>query len=288
MRRFAVASVLLVVAALCAPPPRAAAQTGAPGLPIVSSTYELGPRDSIRLEVAGDPSLTGEYRLTDAGTVNLPLLGEVAAAGLTAGELASLIEERLEADFIADARVRVQVAEVRSKTISVLGAVVRPGVLGYPGEWTLLEALTAAGGLASDRGDTVHVLRRAGNGLSDQVSIPVDALLLRGEPRYNLPLAAGDLINVERTRKLSIYLLGEVANPGLMEFDSTRRLTLLTAIARAGGLTDRASPRVRIKREGRDDLREEIRANYKRILEGEVPDVELEDGDVVVVEESFF
>lgn len=285
MRRFAVALILLAVGTLCAAP--ATAQTGA-SLPIVSSTYELGPQDSIRLEVVGEDSLTGEYRLSDAGALNLPLLGEVGAAGLTARELAELIEQRLEADFVADARVRVQVSEVRSKTISVLGAVVRPGILGYPGEWTLLEALTAAGGLATDRGDTLHVLRRAGNGLSDQISVPIEALLLRGEPRYNLPLAAGDLINVERTRKLSIYLLGEVASPGLMEFESTRRLTLLTAIARAGGLTDRASPKVRIKREGRDDLRDEIRANYKRILGGQDPDVELQDGDVVVVEESFF
>ena len=290
MRRHAVASVpvLVLVAALCAPPPRAAAQTAVATLPIVSSTYELGPQDSIRLEVIGEDSLNGEYRLSDAGTITVPLLGEVDAAGLTARELAGMIEERLEADFIADARVRVQVAEVRSKTISVLGAVTRPGILGYPGKWTLLEALTAAGGLATDRGDTIHVLRRADNGLSDQISVPIEALLLRGEPRYNLPLAAGDLINVERTRKISIYLLGEVATPGHMEFESSRRLTLLTAIARAGGLTDRASPRVRIKREGRDDLRDEIRANYKRILEGQDPDVELQDGDVVVVGESFF
>ena len=286
MRSPAVPIVLLVVAALIAPAAGVEAQV--PPTPIVSSSYELGPRDAIRLEVAGDSTLTGEYRLTDGGTITLPLVGEVLASGRTAGELARHLEELLEKDFLADAQVRVQVTDVRSQTISVLGAVARPGTLGYPGGWTLLEALTAAGGMSTERGDTIHILRRADNGLSDQVAVPVEGLLLRGEPKYNLPVFAGDLINVERTRKITIYLLGEAAGTGAQEFDSTDRVTLLTLIARVGGLTDRASSRLRIKRRGSDDRMEEIRASYKRILAGDEPDVELHDGDIVVVDESFF
>ena len=286
MRSPAVPIVLLVVAALIAPAAGVEAQV--PPTPIVSSSYELGPRDAIRLEVAGDSTLTGEYRLTDGGTITLPLVGEVLASGRTAGELARHLEELLEKDFLADAQVRVQVTDVRSQTISVLGAVARPGTLGYPGDWTLLEALTAAGGMSTERGDSIHILRRADNGLSDQVAVPVEGLLLRGEPKYNLPVFAGDLINVERTRKITIYLLGEAAGTGAQEFDSTDRVTLLTLIARVGGLTDRASSRLRIKRRGSDDRMEEIRASYKRILAGDEPDVELHDGDIVVVDESFF
>jgi len=286
VRSPAVPIVLLVVAALIAPAAGVEAQV--PPTPIVSSSYELGPRDAIRLEVAGDSTLTGEYRLTDGGTITLPLVGEVLASGRTAGELARHLEELLEKDFLADAQVRVQVTDVRSQTISVLGAVARPGTLGYPGDWTLLEALTAAGGMSTERGDSIHILRRADNGLSDQVAVPVEGLLLRGEPKYNLPVFAGDLINVERTRKITIYLLGEAAGTGAQEFDSTDRVTLLTLIARVGGLTDRASSRLRIKRRGSDDRMEEIRASYKRILAGDEPDVELHDGDIVVVDESFF
>lgn len=277
--------IVLFVALLVAPAAGVEAQTPAP---IVSSSYELGPRDGIRLEVAGDSTVSGEYRLTESGKVNLPLVGEVSAVGLTAGELARHLEELLEKDFLADAQVRVQVTDVRSQTISVLGAVARPGTLGYPGDWTLLEALTAAGGMSTERGETIHVLRRAGNGLSDQVAVPVEGLLLRGEPRYNLPVFAGDLINVERTRKITVYLLGEAAATGAQQFDSTDRVTLLTLIARVGGLTDRASSRIRIKRRGSDDRMEEVQANYKRILAGEEPDVELQDGDIVMVAESFF
>lgn len=285
--RFRAAAIVfaatVVLAGLASP---ARGQT--PPSTIVSSSYELGPRDAIQLEVADEPSLSGVYRLTDGGTIVLPLLGEVPAEGRTAAELAGEIEVLLEKDFLADARVRVQVTEVRSKTISVLGAVTRPGTLGYPGEWTLLEALAAAGGMSAERGDTIHILRRAENGLSDQVDVPVEGLLLRGEPRYNLPIFAGDLINVERTRKVTVFVLGEAAATGAQEFDSTDRITLLTLIARVGGLTDRASPRIKVKRNGSDGRLEEIRANFKRILAGDEPDVELQDGDIVVVDESFF
>lgn len=286
--RRAAGPVLLAAAIALLAPAARAQQAPASSAPIVSSSYELGPSDLVRIDVTGDPTLSGEQRISDAGTITLRLLGEVQAAGLTPASLAETIERRLEADFIAAATVKVTVLEVRSKTVSVVGAVTKPGTLGYPGSWTLLEAITAAGGMTTERGDEVRVLRRAANGLSDQVTVPIEGLLLRGEPRYNLPILPGDLINVERTEKVTIYLLGEVAGQGAQEFRSTDRVTLLTAIARAGGLSDRASPRVQIKRRRSDDLMDEIVANYRRILAGEEPDVELEDGDIVMVRESFF
>ena len=287
--RLLLAAALPAIGAIVLLAPGAGAQQApASSAQVVSSSYELGPSDLIRIDVTGDPSLSGEQRITDGGTITLRLLGEVQAAGLTPAELAESIERRLEADFVASATVRIGVLEVRSKTVSVLGAVTKPGTLGYPGSWTLLEAITAAGGMTTERGDEVRVLRRAGNGLSDQVAVPIEGLLLRGEPKYNLPILPGDLINVERAEKVTVYLLGEVAGQGAQEFRSTDRVTLLTAIARAGGLSDRASPRVQIKRRGSDDLMEEIVANYRRILNGEEPDVVLEDGDLVLVKESFF
>ncbi|HEX6201366.1 MAG TPA: hypothetical protein VF100_00100, partial [Thermoanaerobaculia bacterium] len=75
---------------------------------------------------------------------------------------------------------------------------------------------------------------------------------------------------------------------GAMEVPSTAGVTLLTVIARAGGLSERASPRITVRRRGADGLMNELRAHYKRILEGRDPDLELVDGDIVVVAESFF
>lgn len=256
--------------------------------PIASADYRLGARDRVKIEVFEVPELNSELRVADDGTVNLPVVGAVPAAGLTVGELAEALKRRLEADYVTRASVRVELTEVQSKTVTVLGAVSRPGTHGHPGDWTLLQAITAAGGLAANHGQRVLVQRRAANGLADQVAIPLEALVERADPRVNLPLLPDDLVNVERTHQITIYLLGEVRSAGELKFDSGGRVTLLTVIARAGGLTDRASPRISIKRPGEDGRVVEVAVHYERILNGRDPDVELEDGDLVVVKESFF
>jgi polysaccharide export outer membrane protein len=256
--------------------------------PVASADYRLGPKDRLKVEVFEVPELNAEARVADDGTVTLPVLGAVPAAGLTADELAASIEQRLEADYVNRATVSVELTEVLSKTVTVLGAVARPGTLGHPGRWTLLDAITAAGGLSAEHGDVIRVQRRAANGLTDQVTLPLEDLVQRLDPSLNLPVFPDDVINVERTRTVTIYLLGEVSATGAMQFKSTEPVTLLTVIARAGGLTDRASPKLRIKRRGDDGLMHEIEANYRHILDGEDPDLDLQDGDILLVKESFF
>jgi len=189
---------------------------------------------------------------------------------------------------LARASVDVQVVEFRSRPIAVIGAVKQPGNLGFSGRWTLLEALTAAGGLAENHGNVVHVLRRADNGLSDQVTISLDDLMLRGDPKVNIPIFANDLINVPGTVELTVYCLGQVNRPGALEFKSNERISVLAAIAHAGGLTDRASNKIQIKRAAGTSGPRELTVDYKKIIAGKEPDLELRQGDVLVVKESFF
>ena len=66
------------------------------------------------------------------------------------------------------------------------------------------------------------------------------------------------------------------------------RPTLLAVIAKAGGLTERASSKIRVRRQAPDGSLNEIEVNYKRILAGKDPDLEMRDGDLVVIKESFF
>ncbi len=134
----------------------------------------------------------------------------------------------------------------------------------------------------------VYILRRADSGLSDQVTIDLNDLLVRGDQRLNIPIFANDLINVPVTVDVTVYCLGEVAKPGALAFKSNERITVLAAIAHAGGLTDRASSRILIKRAVNADGPAEINVDYKKILAGKEPDVELRPGDVIVVKESFF
>ncbi|HTG35348.1 MAG TPA: polysaccharide biosynthesis/export family protein [Thermoanaerobaculia bacterium] len=250
--------------------------------------YRIGPRDLLRIRVDEDEKLNGDRRVTEAGAVNFPLLGDVSVEGKTPGEIALTVKKLLEDKYMQRASVDVQVVEFRSRPISIIGAVKQPGNLGFSGHWTLLEALTAAGGLTENHGNVAYILRRADNGLSDQVTIDLDDLLVRGEQRINVPIFANDLINVPVTVEVTVYCLGEVTKPGALAFKSSERITLLAAIAHAGGLTNRASNKILIKRGLRADGPQEINVDFKRILAGKEPDIDLWQGDVIVVKESFF
>jgi polysaccharide export outer membrane protein len=279
---------LAAVAALAAAlAPALVAQPAAPVTP-PEAGYRLGPRDLVRIRVFEVPELNVESRVSETGAVTLPLIGDVPASGLTEKEFEARLEGLLEERYVNRASVSVEVVEFRSRPITVIGAVRQPGHLAFPGGWTLLDALAAAGGLADNHGDLIYVMRRADNGLSDQVAIPVDDLFVRGDPDSNLPIRANDLIHVPPRVEVSVYCLGEVRQPGAIVFKSTDRITLLAVLARAGGLTDRASKKVRIKRRAGEGLGAETVVDYRRVLAGEQPDPELEAGDVVVVKEAFF
>ena len=262
-----------------------AAVAGAQGK---AATYRIGPRDLLDIRVYEDDKLNGQRRVSEDGNVNLPLLGDVAVAGKTTAEVNQVLKKLLEDRYMQRASVDVQVLEFRSRPIAVIGAVKQPGNLQFSGRWTLLEALTAAGGVAENHGSVVYVMRRAENGLADQVTIDLDELMVRGNPRVNIPIFANDLINVPGTVEVTIYCLGEVARPGAQSFKSNERISVLTAIAHAGGLSDRASNRILIKRAAVGSAGpEEITVDYKKIVAGKEPDVELRHGDVLVVKESF-
>ena len=280
MRRIAISLWVLATSIALAVP---AAGQGSPG-----GGYRIGPRDVVDVKVFEDPQLNGEYQVNEEGSIRLPLVGAVPASGLTAEELEGRLEQVLRSNLLQRASVTVEVVEYRSRPISVLGAVRQPGQLDVSGRLTLIEALTAAGGLSDSHGRSIHVLRRAENGLTDQVAIAVDDLFAEADPDVNIPIFANDLINVPAAAEITVYALGEIASPGQITFKSTERITLLAAIAQAGGLSDRASNRIRIQRRAENGATEEIEVRYKRILAGEEPDPELRQGDVIIVKESFF
>jgi polysaccharide export outer membrane protein len=280
----------MVVLAAAGAVDRAAAQTpGATAPPAAApGGYRIGANDLLDIRVFEVPELNVERRVDEAGTISLPLIGEVEVGGLTAAAAAEHLESLLEARYVQRASVEIQVREFRSRPITIIGAVRQPGPLQFPGRVTLLEAVAAAGGLVEGHGSTIYVLRRADNGLSDQVGIPVNDLLVRADPRANIPIFANDLINVPAAVAVTIYCVGEVGSPGALAFDGGERVTLLAAIARAGGLTDRASKKILIKRRSRSGEEIELTADYRRVVSGKDPDPELEEGDVIVVQESFF
>ncbi len=242
--------------------------------------YRLGPMDVVSVDIQGEDELAGDYRVTAGGVINLPFYGPVEVRGLTEGETAQAIAEVL-GEYLLRPVVRARIVEFNSKPISVLGAVNEPGKLDVPGPISLLNAVVEAGGLAETAGSTLTVVRRADNGLTASLTVPVDALQA-GEPRYDIPVVSNDIITVSAVDELYIYLQGSVEMAGRQEWTDGNPITLAAAIARAGGPSDRASSKVIVRRPTAGGL-EEIRVDLR-----EQPDFLLHNGDVVEVKESFF
>jgi polysaccharide export outer membrane protein len=286
MKAFAGAAALLVFASPVwgqtpTPPPLSPP-------PASPTEYQIGPKDLLEVRVLELPELSVERRVSDNGTLDLPLLGEIPVSGMTAGEIQSRLEQLLTARYVNRANVSVIVKEFNNKPISVLGAVQRPGSLPISGRWTLMKAITAAGGLTERAGHRILVLRRAENGLSDTLEIETEDLFQSATPLWNIPIQPADVINVPPRTTITVFCLGEVKTPGALQFDSEDRLTLLSVIAKAGGLSDRASKSIRIKHRGEDGKDVEKVVDFKRIVSGDDPDVPIAPNDVVVVKESFF
>jgi polysaccharide biosynthesis/export protein len=251
-----------------------------------ASDAPIGPHDFIEVKVFQDPNLYTKMTVTDDGRITMPLIGKVDVSGLTPSEVEARIKTLLE-KYINNPDVSVSVLEAGSKPISVIGAVTRPGRIGITGNISLIQAITQAGGLANGYGRTLYVLRTAANGLTEQIAIDIDDLMVNGNPDLNLPLRANDVINVPIDSSINIYVLGEVMHPGSVQFRRSQTPTLLQVLAAAGGPTDRASKRVILKRvvAGAEKT---FHFDFKKIIDGRQNDVVLLDGDRIVFAESFF
>lgn len=256
-------------------------------LPILSADSPVGPRDVLDVKVLEDEKISSRVTVNEDGFVPLSVVGKVQVAGLTSTQIEAKLKALLEADILTKATISVQVVEFASKPISVVGAVVRPGRIGATGNTTLIQAITQAGGLAAGHGKELYVLRTGRNGLSEQVAIDIDQLMVQGKPELNIPLAPNDLVNVPVDMPIAIYVMGEVMRPGKVDFRSSQTPTLLQAIAAAGGPTDRASRRVVVKRIV-NGAEQTLKLNYRDILNGKRKDEILRDNDTVYLEEAIF
>jgi polysaccharide export outer membrane protein len=228
-----------------------------------------------------------ERRVNDNGIMSLPIIGEVSVQGLTATEVRDKLGDVLRAKFVNRANVSVVVKEFANKPVSIVGAVVRPGSLNISGRWTLLQAISAAGGLAPNAGKRIYILRTSDNGMTDTLEIKTDDLFRNSSAKWNIPIYPSDVVNIPAQSTVTVFAMGEVKSPGALEFDADDRLSLLTVLAKAGGLTDRASKSIRIKRRGADGKDVETVVDYGRILSGRAEDPAIQPNDVVIVKVSF-
>lgn len=122
----------------------------------------IRPSDTVSVTVYREPELSLEKAVVDPdGNIQIPLLGPVDAAGLTAAELARDLERRFAARFLVDPSVTVAILEAAQQQVTVTGAVTQPGVYEIPGRISLIDAVALARGPTNvAKFDQVVVFRR--------------------------------------------------------------------------------------------------------------------------------
>lgn len=280
-------------------------------VPARDSDLPLGPGDLLEVSVFDVPEFSGlKLRVPLGGSVTLPLIGDVAAGGLTPTELQSVIRARLQQDYMHDPQVSVFVTEQKSQRISVWGAVRSGGVFTLTSRLRLADALAMAGGLADDAGRTLYVIRhvslehgaarpgaspvqlaavatpektdaspQAANTQEIMTTVDLEALA-EGKEELNLTLQPGDVVNIPRAG--SYFVGGQVQRSGSFLLKGART-TVTQAVVAAGGAKDTADwDDVRIYRKGAGGEAEIITFSLNDAEQGKsAPEIQPDDTIVV-------
>ncbi len=263
-----------------------------------SSSYILGPEDLITIRVfAADDIPDKPAQIDNDGTVTLPMIGQVHAAGLTVEQLqANLVTAYKK--YFKNPQVTVQVNEFHSQPVSVAGNVNTPGVVQLRGNRNLMEVISQAGGLRADAGDTVLITRNLSEGAipvpgaftdpSGKYSvahIDIRAVMSGKDPQGNILIKPHDVITIPRARM--IYVLGNVGKPGGYVLTDNETMSISQAIAMAGGWDKTAAlSSARVLRADGGAEREQIPANVKKIMENKEPDLQLRPDDILYIPNS--
>jgi polysaccharide biosynthesis/export protein len=262
----------------------------------IRSTYLLGPDD--QLEISG-PELTDmsnkPVRIDGEGDIQMPLAGSVHVAGLTVQQTEQKLDEALS-KYIKHPQVVVNVAEVRSQPVSVLGAVNSPGVHQVQGHKTVLEMLASAGGIRQDAGYSIRITRQVEWGCIPLPGAQLDAtgkysvaevnlrkIMDAKTPEENIQIFPHDVISVPKAEM--VYVIGEVHRSGGFVLGEHQSISVLQALSLAEGLNTGADPRhakiLRLKPDA--DQREELKVDVKDALNGKKPDFPLQGEDILFI-----
>ena len=236
----------------------------------------LGGGDSVRITVFRYPDLNTEGRLSEDGRLTLPLVGDVSLKGMTPHDAGKHIAERYKKGrFLVNPQVGVNIVETRSRQVSVLGLVTKPGR--YPLEGTaarLSDVIALAGGLQPTASDTVTVVQnRKGKTARFDVDLPA---MMQGAGRgKDIEIQHGDTVFVNRAPVF--YIQGEVNRAGAYRVEPG--LTVGQAISLAGGMTVRGTER-------RPQLRRKSGKEWEQSTVSLFDPVKAD--DVLVIRESLF
>jgi polysaccharide export outer membrane protein len=290
-----IVAIVFAVAILAAPgqaqtPPQAKAQPQAQeARDVFVRAYRVGPGDLLELKVFQVDELSQTVRVSEDGSITLPLLGRIVIEGLTQEGVVQKLSGLLQAKYVKNPQVTIFIKEYKNQQVAVIGAVEKAGSYELVGRRNLLQIISMAGGFSATAGNEIFILREGPDGVTSSVAIDLKDLLVNGNQTLNIPIEPNDVINVPVDREIRVFVMGRVTKPGAIKAKLSEGVTLLQAIADAGGLAEGAKESaITITRKDKAGKEQKIRVNLRDIIRGKKKDVALQEGDVVYVPESFW
>lgn len=249
-----------------------------------SEDYRLKIGDALLLEVYGVPGTTKSAALDPSGALNYLFVNNFLSLGLTIEEVKKGLEKEL-GKFFLDPILSATLIESRGENYTIAGEVFEPGVKALRGKTTVLSAIAEAKGFTirdfrnqlEDIADLNHSFL-ARNG--DYVPVDFKKLIRYGDASQNVDIKDGDFIYIPSRETDQIYILGEVRRPMTLDYFNT--MSLIEAIAEAGGVGPKGSSRVAVLR-GSLSCPKKYLIDVNRIWKGKACNFWLEPGDIVYV-----
>ncbi len=247
----------------------------------VNPVYLIGSGDVLKLDVFGRPEISGTHTVGPDGKITVPIVGDVFLNEFTREAALDAISQRLH-QFYTKPHATLSVDQYTSNQVTVLGRVDRAGVQKFTHPPTLAEVLANAGAMPVM--DKQATLTRCAIMRGREKLIWVDLkALLNGDPNYNLRMKKGDIVFIPDSSDTSVYVLGAVPKPG--SYRLTPRMTVLDALAQAGGPNEDAAPQqIGIYRASANQV--EVIPLADLINVSRRVNYALEDGDVIFIPKS--
>lgn len=176
------------------------AQEGAGNLSEASlpQDYTVQPEDVLQITVYQEPDLTTQARITRAGKIQFPLLGEIDVQGYTVKQIQEKVTKLLLADYLVDPQVNVFIETYHSRNVFVTGAVVNPGSYPLPTEkpTTVMEAIVMAGGFTKDAAPNKTRIIRIKDGHEKTMNVRADDIIKKGDKSKDVEVYQDDVIFV--------------------------------------------------------------------------------------------
>ena len=263
---------------------------GATGVPPFAATQPsspmpapIGPDDFLDISEYHTPEFHSLVRVSAAGTVTLPMIGEVKVSGMDELAAAHAMEAALLArGMLLHPLVSVLVTAYAGQDVSVLGEVTRPGVYPYTFHHRLLDLISAASGLSPNAGRLVNVFHQGDPKTAHPVVLDPSGTDTASD--HNPELSPGDTVQVSRAGL--VYVVGDVIRPGGFPVDPVQGLTVVQALSLAWGASQNAATSKAVLIREQKGGRTMIALNLKRMLRGQDPDQPVQDRDIIFVPDS--